>query len=190
VPGSLHLPGKKNLRSIDSVSVNHAGLLKKITAASLQRRHLGAAHRLRWPAVARRPLSHVTRAYRGNSQRSRRHNFSGLLGTVYGSRLYPDGHHAESVEITISFFSLLNVWSLFWLRCVMWITTDPLDRNEFEECCRPPLGSPPNKYCFNIDVPANDEFFSRFGVRCIDFVRGFPGVRHGCRLGRFNSHKR
>lgn len=60
---------------------------------------------------------------------------------------------------------------------------NPLDRNEFEECCRPPPGSPPNKYCFNIDVPANDAFFSRFGVRCIDFVRGFPGVRHGCRLG-------
>lgn len=65
----------------------------------------------------------------------------------------------------------------------MFCYADPLDRNEFEECCRPPAGSPPNKYCFNIDVPHNDEFFGRFGVRCIDFVRGFPGVRHGCRLG-------
>lgn len=60
---------------------------------------------------------------------------------------------------------------------------DPLDRNEFEDCCRPPRGAPPSQYCFNIDVPADDEFFGRFGVRCIDFVRGFPGVRHGCRLG-------
>lgn len=41
----------------------------------------------------------------------------------------------------------------------------------------------PNKYCNNIDIAADDPFFSRFGVRCLDFVRGFPGVRHGCRLG-------
>ena len=75
-------------------------------------------------------------------------------------------------------FGFLNIILPFWC------TTDPLNRNEFEECCRPPHGSPPNKYCFNIDVPHNDEFFSRFGVRCIDFVRGFPGVRHGCRLGK------
>ena len=61
--------------------------------------------------------------------------------------------------------------------------TDPLTRNEFEDCCRPPYGTTPSPYCLNIDVPANDPFFSRFGVRCIDFVRGFPGVRHGCRLG-------
>lgn len=74
----------------------------------------------------------------------------------------------------------------------MFFLTDPFDRNEFEECCRPPIGSPPNKYCFNIDVPPNDEFFGRFGVRCIDFVRGFPGVRHGCRLGiiKFITFKR
>ena len=61
---------------------------------------------------------------------------------------------------------------------------DPLSRNEFEECCKPPTGQTPSPYCFNIDVPADDPFFSRFGVRCIDFVRGFPGVRHGCRLGK------
>lgn len=73
--------------------------------------------------------------------------------------------------------------SLFFRSSIPAVFTDPLNRNEFEECCRPPIGSPPNKYCFNIDVPHNDEFFSRFGVRCIDFVRGFPGVRHGCRLG-------
>lgn len=63
------------------------------------------------------------------------------------------------------------------------LTTDPLNRNEFEDCCRPRPGRQPSKYCFNIDVAPHDEFFSRFGVRCIDFVRGFPGVRHGCRLG-------
>ncbi|XP_068083660.1 peroxidase [Anabrus simplex] len=59
---------------------------------------------------------------------------------------------------------------------------DPLNRNEPEECC----GRPPhlkNPYCLEIEIPADDYFYSLFGLRCQDFVRGFPAVRPGCRLG-------
>lgn len=57
-----------------------------------------------------------------------------------------------------------------------------MTRNEPEECChRPPEAR--NPYCIQIDIPHDDPFYGVYGVRCIDFVRGFPGVRAGCRLG-------
>lgn len=60
--------------------------------------------------------------------------------------------------------------------------SDPVTRNEPEECChRPPEAR--NPYCIQIDIPHDDPFYGVYGVRCIDFVRGFPGVRAGCRLG-------
>ncbi|XP_075228376.1 peroxidase homolog [Lycorma delicatula] len=59
---------------------------------------------------------------------------------------------------------------------------DPLNKNEPEECCnRPPHLK--NPYCLEIEVPEDDYFYRKFGVRCQDFVRGFPAVRPGCRLG-------
>nr|CAD7440713.1 unnamed protein product [Timema bartmani] len=62
------------------------------------------------------------------------------------------------------------------------LITDPLNRNEPEECCnRPPHLK--NPYCLEIEIPADDYFYSLFGLRCQDFVRGFPAVRPGCRLG-------
>ncbi|KAG8229280.1 hypothetical protein J437_LFUL009641 [Ladona fulva] len=59
---------------------------------------------------------------------------------------------------------------------------DPLNRNEPEECChRPPHLK--NPYCLEIEIPADDYFYHKHGVRCQDFVRGFPAIRPGCRLG-------
>ncbi|RZF34320.1 hypothetical protein LSTR_LSTR016280, partial [Laodelphax striatellus] len=58
----------------------------------------------------------------------------------------------------------------------------PLNKNEPEECCnRPPHLK--NPYCLDIEVPEDDYFYRKFGVKCQDFVRGFPAVRPGCRLG-------
>lgn len=58
-----------------------------------------------------------------------------------------------------------------------------MTRNEPEECChRPPEAR--NPYCIQIDIPHDDPFYGVYGVRCIDFVRGFPGVRAGCRMGK------
>ncbi|KAF0290271.1 Chorion peroxidase [Amphibalanus amphitrite] len=51
--------------------------------------------------------------------------------------------------------------------------------NEPEDCCR---NSGPQD-CLPISVPRDDRFFSRYGVDCINFVRGQPGIRQFCRLG-------
>ncbi|EFX82421.1 hypothetical protein DAPPUDRAFT_49291, partial [Daphnia pulex] len=37
--------------------------------------------------------------------------------------------------------------------------------------------------CLPIDIPANDPFFSRFGRRCMTFVRSAPARRADCKLG-------
>ncbi|KAG7309987.1 hypothetical protein JYU34_004510 [Plutella xylostella] len=59
---------------------------------------------------------------------------------------------------------------------------DPRNRNDPEECCkRPPHLKHP--YCNEIRVPDDDYFYRLFNVKCIDFVRGFPSPRPGCRLG-------
>nr|XP_023018296.1 chorion peroxidase [Leptinotarsa decemlineata] len=59
---------------------------------------------------------------------------------------------------------------------------DPINRNDPEECCgRPPHLKHP--YCNEIYIPEDDLFYKLFHVKCIDFVRTFPGVRPGCRLG-------
>lgn len=65
---------------------------------------------------------------------------------------------------------------------ILTCSTDPVTRNEPEECCKRAPNSR-NPYCLQIDVPHDDPFYGVYGVRCIDFVRGFPGVRAGCRLG-------
>ena len=34
--------------------------------------------------------------------------------------------------------------------------------------------------CFPIDVAANDPFYSRFRVRCLNFLRSIPALGDGC----------
>lgn len=59
---------------------------------------------------------------------------------------------------------------------------DPFNRNDPEECCnRAPHQKHP--YCNEIHIPEDDYFYRLFNVRCMDFVRAFPSVRPGCRLG-------
>ncbi|XP_039276862.1 chorion peroxidase [Nilaparvata lugens] len=59
---------------------------------------------------------------------------------------------------------------------------DPRDKNEPEECCkRPPHLKHP--YCLEIEIPDDDYFYHKYGVKCQDFVRSFPAPRPGCRLG-------
>lgn len=75
---------------------------------------------------------------------------------------------------------MINLRYLFFL--------DPITKNEPEECCnRPP--SLKNPYCNEIPVPGDDYFYSKFNVKCIDFVRSFPSVRPGCRLGKDVCYK-
>ncbi|EDW67928.2 peroxidase [Drosophila virilis] len=66
---------------------------------------------------------------------------------------------------------------------------DPINRNDPEECCKRPLHRK-HPYCNEIRIPDDDYFYRLFNVKCIDFVRGFPSPRPGCRLGsrqQFNT---
>lgn len=66
---------------------------------------------------------------------------------------------------------------------------DAINRNDPEECCnRPPHLKHP--YCNEIPIPEDDYFYRLFHVRCIDFVRAFPSVRPGCRLGKIKYKKK
>lgn len=60
---------------------------------------------------------------------------------------------------------------------------DPINRNDPEECCKRPMHLK-HPYCNEIRVPDDDYFYRLFNVKCIDFVRGFPSPRPGCRLGK------
>lgn len=54
------------------------------------------------------------------------------------------------------------------------------------ECCNdqgfvdPSLSHPA---CFPIEIPADDPFFSRFGRRCMNFVRSMPTQNENCTFG-------
>lgn len=37
--------------------------------------------------------------------------------------------------------------------------------------------------CFNIDIPEDDPFFSKFGQRCMSFIRSVPAPRSDCSFG-------
>lgn len=66
---------------------------------------------------------------------------------------------------------------------------DPHTRNDPEECCKRPLHLK-HPYCNEIRIPDDDYFYRLFNVKCIDFVRGFPSPRAGCKLGsrlQFNT---
>lgn len=63
------------------------------------------------------------------------------------------------------------------------LPTDPLNKNEPEECCDRPAHLK-NPYCMEIPIPEDDYFYRLTRVRCMDFVRAFPAVRPGCRLGK------
>jgi len=80
-----------------------------------------------------------------------------------------------------------------WLECYRFLLSlricsaiivfaEPLNRNDPEECCdRPPHLK--NPYCNEILIPEDDYFYRLFNVQCMNFVRAFPAVRPGCRLG-------
>lgn len=75
----------------------------------------------------------------------------------------------------------ISRWGFIRIKTLLFL--DPISKNEPEECCnRPPHLK--NPYCNEIPVPGDDYFYSKFNVKCIDFVRAFPSVRPGCRLGK------
>ncbi|XP_015522628.2 uncharacterized protein LOC107226351 [Neodiprion lecontei] len=101
------------------------------------------------------------------------------LARVVSRTMHPDeGYHDHAGTV------MVIAWGQF-MDHDYTLTATPLDllnRNDPEECChRPPHLK--NPYCNEILIPEDDYFYRLFGVRCMDFVRGFPAPRPGCRLG-------
>ncbi|EFN81202.1 Chorion peroxidase [Harpegnathos saltator] len=101
------------------------------------------------------------------------------LSRVVSRTMHPDeGYHDHAGTV------MVIAWGQFMDHDYTLTGTplDPLNRNDPEECCsRPPHLK--NPYCNEILIPEDDYFYRLFNVRCMDFVRAFPAVRPGCRLG-------
>ncbi|XP_043523513.1 putative uncharacterized protein DDB_G0282133 isoform X2 [Frieseomelitta varia] len=101
------------------------------------------------------------------------------LSRVVSRTMHPDeGYHDHAGTV------MVIAWGQFMDHDYTLTGTplDPLNRNDPEECChRPPHLK--NPYCNEIHIPEDDYFYRLFGVKCMDFVRAFPAVRPGCRLG-------
>ena len=39
--------------------------------------------------------------------------------------------------------------------------------------------------CLPIEIPSNDEFYSLFRRKCLEFVRSATGLKENCKLGNF-----
>ncbi|KAI4458407.1 oxidase/peroxidase [Holotrichia oblita] len=101
------------------------------------------------------------------------------LSRIVSRTMHPDeGFHDHAGTV------MIIAWGQF-MDHDYTLTGTPLDainRNDPEECChRPPHLKHP--YCNEIIIPEDDYFYRLFHVRCMDFVRAFPAVRPGCRLG-------
>ncbi|XP_011701791.1 PREDICTED: peroxidase isoform X2 [Wasmannia auropunctata] len=101
------------------------------------------------------------------------------LSRVVSRTMHPDeGYHDHAGTV------MVIAWGQFMDHDYTLTATplDPLNRNDPEECCkRPPHLK--NPYCNEILIPEDDYFYRLFNVQCMDFVRAFPAVRPGCRLG-------
>lgn len=88
--------------------------------------------------------------------------------------------HTRAMDYACETLSLSAI--ITYLFCYHRVFADPLNRNDPEDCC----GRPPhlkNPYCNEILIPEDDYFYRLFNVQCMNFVRAFPAVRPGCRLG-------
>lgn len=105
---------------------------------------------------------------------------------VVSRTIHPDeGYHDHAGTV------MIVAWGQF-MDHDLTLTGTPLDphsRNDPEECCNRPLHLK-HPYCNEIRIPDDDYFYRLFNVKCIDFVRGFPSPRPGCKLGsrsQFNT---
>ncbi|XP_070492869.1 peroxidase [Chironomus tepperi] len=105
---------------------------------------------------------------------------------VVSRTIHPDeGYHDHAGTV------MIVAWGQF-MDHDLTLTGTPLDpatRNDPEECCKRPMHLK-HPYCDEIRIPDDDYFYRLFNVKCIDFVRGFPSPRVGCRLGsrlQFNT---
>ncbi|KAF0766189.1 peroxidase-like [Aphis craccivora] len=101
------------------------------------------------------------------------------VARVVSRTIHPDeGLHEHAGTV------MLVAWGQFMDHDLTLTATplDPVNRNEPEECCGRP-DHLKNKYCYEIKIPEDDNFYRNHNVRCQDFVRAFPGVKPDCKLG-------
>ncbi|XP_018048893.1 PREDICTED: uncharacterized protein LOC108687560 isoform X1 [Atta colombica] len=101
------------------------------------------------------------------------------LSRVVSRTMHPDeGYHDHAGTV------MVIAWGQFMDHDYTLTATplDPLNRNDPEECCGR-LPHQKNPYCNEIFIPEDDYFYKLFNVQCMNFVRAFPAVRPGCRLG-------
>ncbi|XP_050429351.1 peroxidase-like isoform X2 [Adelges cooleyi] len=101
------------------------------------------------------------------------------LARVVSKTVHPDdGRHEHAGTV------MLVAWGQFMDHDLTLTATplDPVNRNEPEECCDRPEHLK-NKYCYEIKIPEDDNFYRSHNVKCQDFVRSYPGVQPDCRLG-------
>ncbi|KYN12613.1 Chorion peroxidase [Trachymyrmex cornetzi] len=101
------------------------------------------------------------------------------LSRVVSRTMHPDeGYHDHAGTV------MVIAWGQFMDHDYTLTATplDPLNRNDPEECCGR-LPHQKNPYCNEIFIPEDDYFYRLFNVQCMNFVRAFPAVRPGCRLG-------
>lgn len=53
------------------------------------------------------------------------------------------------------------------------------------KCCGNQTSQARHKLCLPISVPEDDPFYSRFGVKCLEFRRSLAGLRPNCVLGKY-----
>ncbi|XP_054720613.1 LOW QUALITY PROTEIN: chorion peroxidase-like [Uloborus diversus] len=83
-----------------------------------------------------------------------------------------------SSDITVLFMS----WGQF-IDHDLTLAAQPRDENEIEiACCKVPPALR-HKYCMPLQIPANDPFYSKYDVTCMDFKRTMAGHLPGCALG-------
>ncbi|XP_025192930.1 peroxidasin homolog [Melanaphis sacchari] len=101
------------------------------------------------------------------------------MARVVSRTIHPDeGLHEHAGTV------MLVAWGQFMDHDLTLTATplDPVNRNEPEECCGRP-DHLKNKYCYEIKIPEDDNFYRKHNVKCQDFVRAFPGIKPDCKLG-------
>jgi peroxidase len=89
-----------------------------------------------------------------------------------------DGFHDHAVTI------LLVAWGQFLDHDITLSaeTRDPRT-GKTPKCCEGSGPGPVHPNCLPIEIPPDDGFYSKYGQRCMNFVRTISGLRYNCRLG-------
>ncbi|KAF0287084.1 Chorion peroxidase [Amphibalanus amphitrite] len=98
---------------------------------------------------------------------------------LVSSRCASVGENAASGRFTLSVMQ----WGQFIDHDITHVPVQRLNVTSGVNCCSEGISRDRVRQlpeCFPIDVPADDPFYSRFRVRCLNFLRSIPALRDGC----------